>query len=159
MEHFLTEPREESTVIASTNLKPSRFKYAAMLAGAMAVAAFPHAGLTAVASAQKVLDLDTYQKCEDGVKADLAKGTIHIWDIHFAYVTCCEYAGGTWNDTTGDCDAPPGDSQGSRQFPGNVHIPSDIATATVTKEPPRPIQVPSDIATVSTVSQGNGSVS
>jgi len=57
-----------------------------------------------------------------------AKGTIHIWDIHFAYVTCCEYAGGTWNDTTGDCDAPPGDSHGSRQFPGNIRVPSDITT-------------------------------
>jgi hypothetical protein len=152
MEDFLTRPREESNMIEPIRPKLTRFKYAAMLAGAMAVAAFPHAGLTAVASAQKVLDMETLQTCEDGVKADLAKGVLHIWDVHFAYVTCCEYAGGTWNDTTGDCDAPPGDSHGTRQFPGNILVPSDIATEPVTKTPPRPIQVPSDIATVSTVS-------
>ena len=51
---------------------------------------------------------------------------------------------------------PAEPASGSRQLPGNVQIPSDIATApTVTKAPPRPIRVPSDIATVSTVSQGN----
>jgi hypothetical protein len=152
MEDFLTTPREESTVSEPTRPKLNRFKYAVMLAGAMAVAAFPHAGLTAVASAQKVLDIETYENCEKGVKADLAKGLLHIWDIHNAYATCCEYAGGTWNDTTGDCDAPPGDSHGSRQLPGNIQVPSDIATEPVTKTPPKPIQVPSDIATVSTVS-------
>ena len=38
-------------MIQPTRPKLNRFKYAAMLAGAMAVAAFPHAGLTAVASA------------------------------------------------------------------------------------------------------------
>ena len=49
---------------------------------------------------------------------------------------------------------------GSRQLPGNIQIPSDIATApAVTKDPPGPIRVPSDIATVSTVSQGNELVS
>jgi hypothetical protein len=42
-----------------------------------------------------------------------------------------------------------------RQLPGNVHIPSGIATApTLTKDSLRPTRVPSDIATVSTVSQG-----
>lgn len=143
-------------MIEPTRPKLNRFKYAAMLAGAMAVAAFPHAGLTAVASAQKVLDVETYDNCVQNIKDSLASGTIHLWDVHNAYVTCCEYAGGTWNDSTGECAAPPADSHGSRQFPGNVHIPSDIATApTVTKDPPRPIRVPSDIATVSTVSQGN----
>lgn len=54
----------------------------------------------------------------------------------------------------------PADSHDSRQLPGNVEIPSDIATATaVTKDPPRPIRVPSDIATVSTMSQGDEVVS
>jgi predicted YcjX-like family ATPase len=53
-------------------------------------------------------------------------------------------------------DACRDDSQGLLQLPGNVEVPSDIATApTLTKDPPRPIRVPSDTATVSTVSQGN----
>jgi hypothetical protein len=135
-----------------TRPKPNRFKYAAMLAGVMAIAAFPHAGLTAVASAQQVLDVETYDNCVQNIKDSLAKGTIHIWDVHNAYASCCEYAGGTWSDSRGDCAAPPADSQGSRQRPGNVHVPSDIATApTVTKDPPRPIRGPSDMATVTTV--------
>jgi hypothetical protein len=145
-------------VIEPTRPKLNRFKYAAMLAGA--IAAFPHDGLTAVASAQKVLDIETYDDCVQNIKDSLAKGTIHIWDVHNAYVTCCEYAGGTWNDSTGECAAPPADTHGSRQLPANVHVPSDIATApTVTYDPPRPMRVPSDIATASTVSQGNELVS
>jgi hypothetical protein len=106
------------------------------------------------------LDIETYDDCVQNIKDSLAKGTIHIWDVHNAYVTCCEYAGGTWNDSTGECAAPPADTHGSRQLPANVHVPSDIATApTVTYDPPRPMRVPSDIATASTVSQGNELVS
>ena len=55
-------------MIESTRPKLNRFKYAAMLAGAMAVAAFPHAGLTAVASAQRVLDVETYDNCVQNIK-------------------------------------------------------------------------------------------
>jgi hypothetical protein len=128
------------------------------LLGAAAVVAFPSVGLAAVANAQQVLDVETYDNCVQNIKDSLAKGLIHIWDVRNAYASCCEYAGGTWNDNSGECAAPPADSQGSRQLPGNVHIPSDIA-APVTKEPPRSIRVPSDIATVSTVSQGDGSLS
>jgi len=65
----------------------------------------------------------------------------------------CNGAGQCKHDTDVVCDAPPGDSHGSRQLPGNVRVPSDIATEPVTKTPPRPIQVPSDIATVSTLGQ------
>jgi len=139
-------------VIASTNAELSRFKYAAMLLGVAAVAAAPLAS-PAIATAQKVLDLDTYEKCVQDTKDALRNGTLHIWDIHYAYVTCCEYSGGTWSESAGECAAPPGDTQGSRQFPGSAHIPSDIATIPVTAAPPRPIQVPSDIATAQAVSQ------
>jgi hypothetical protein len=45
-------------------------------------------------------------------------------------------------------------ASGSRQLPGNVHIPSDIVTGpAVTQVPVRPIRVPSDIATAPAVSQ------
>jgi hypothetical protein len=143
-------------MIETTHPKSNRFKYAATVLGALAVAATPLA-CPAVANAQPVLDVESYDKCVQDIKKSLADGTIHLWDVHNAYVTCCEYAGGTWSESRGDCAAPPpADSKGSRQLPGNVHIPSDIATApTVTKDPPRSIRVPSDIATVSTVSQGD----
>jgi hypothetical protein len=73
-------------------------------------------------------------------------------DYRLSEKICCAGSGGVWNANRSECQAPPGDSQGSRQLPGTVQIPSDIATAPVTKAPPRPIHVPSDIATVSTVS-------
>lgn len=71
---------------------------------------------------------------------------------------CCYHSGGVWipgDFGHGTCVAPPAEpASGSRQLPGNLHIPSDIATApTLTKAPPRPIQVPSDIATAAAVSQ------
>jgi hypothetical protein len=70
---------------------------------------------------------------------------------------CCLHSGGVWipgDFGLGTCVAPPGEpASGSRQVPGNVHVPSDVATLpTATKAPLRPIRVPSDIATVSPVS-------
>ena len=63
-------------MIKPTRPKLNRFKYAAMLAGAMAVVAFPHAGLTAVASAQKVLDVAPYDNCAQNIKDSLAVSTV-----------------------------------------------------------------------------------
>jgi hypothetical protein len=128
--------------------KLNRFKYAAMLLGAMAVAGTPLA-YPAIATAERVLDVEQYDACTSA---------IHVVDLpDFAYwdlmEDCCDKAGGTWNKEIRDCQAPPGDSKGSRQLPGTVHIPSDIGIEPVTKAPPRPIRVPSDIATASTVSQ------
>jgi hypothetical protein len=144
-------------MIKPTRPKPSRFKYVAMLAGALAVAAFPPIGLTAVATAEKVWDIETYDDCTAGLSYDQMKYSINEQKLF--HQKCCEYSGGIFIDDgyIGKCVAPPAEpASGSRQLPGNVHIPSDIATApTVTKNPPRPIRVPSDIATVSTVSQGN----
>ena len=125
-------------MVISPNTISNRSIYTATLIGALAVAATPLAH-PAVAAAQRVLDVETYDNCVQNIKDSLAKGMIHIWDVHNAYASCCEYAGGTWNDTTGECVAPPADSRGSRQLPGNVRIPSDIATAPA----------------VSTVSQGH----
>jgi hypothetical protein len=141
-------------MIKPTRPKPNRFKYVAMLAGALAVAAFPPIGLTAVATAQpRTWDIDLYDQCLE-VYGPASNYTILEW-VEVQH-TCCDASDGVWDEWHGVCSAPPGNSQGSRQLPGNVHIPSDIATApTMTKNPPRPIRVPSDIATVSTVSQGN----
>ena len=140
-------------MIESARPKPSRFKYAAMLAGAMAVVAFPSVGLAAVATAQAgTWDIEEYDDCYDDFNKD---GKITNAERQY----CCEESGGVWHQWdfgNGYCSAPPADTQGSRQLPGNIQIPPDISTApTVTKDPPRPIRVPSDIATVSTVSQGN----
>ena len=137
----------------STHPKLNRFKYAAMLLGALAVAAFPSVGFAAVASAEKVWDIETYDYCMEQIRAHYQRGEITLQELTEDARTCCESNDGVWNAATQDCQAPPGDAQGSRQLPGNVHIPTDIATAPLTKAPPRPIQVPSDIATVSAVSQ------
>jgi hypothetical protein len=132
-----------------TNPQLNRLKYAVMVLGAAAIAAVPSVGLTAVASAEPgVWDIEAYDNCakdaaELGGDAELVE-----WRLKW----CCWDSYGVWDAQRGKCYAPPGDTKGSRQLPGNVQIPSDIATAPVTKAPPRPIQVPSDIATVSTVS-------
>ena len=138
-------------MIEVTRPKLNRFKYAAMLFGTTAVVAFPSVGLAAVATAQAgTWDIEEYDDCYDDLNKD---GKITNAERQY----CCEESGGVWHQGDfggGWCQAPPSDSQGSRQLPGNVHIQSDIATApTVTKDPP--IRVPSDMATVSTVSQGN----
>ena len=74
-----------------------------------------------------------------------------------AYWACCVDSGGIFiNDGyIGKCVAPPAEpAKGSRQLPGNVHVPTDIATEpAVTKAPLRPIRVPTDSATESAVNQ------
>ncbi len=136
-----------------TRPKLNRFKYAATLLGALVVtaAAFAH---PAIATAQRYWDIEYFDTCRDAWYAEYQTGKIDFDDYHWGIRLCCKNSDGVWNEAQQECQAPPADSQGSRQLPGNVQIPSDIATApTVTKAPPRPIQVPSDIATVSTVSQ------
>ncbi|HEX3286068.1 MAG TPA: hypothetical protein VHT50_15775 [Mycobacterium sp.] len=132
-----------------TRPKPNRFKYSAMLLGVMAVAAAPIAS-PAIATAQRVWDIEDYDKCYEGIDVTQTPDDLYWKEMK----DCCLRSGGVWKDTSppagrGECSAPPGDSKGSRQLPGNLQIPVDITTAPVTKEPPRPIQVPSDIATVS----------
>jgi len=142
-------------VIEPTRSKLSRFKYSAMLLAAVAAAAFPPVGLTAVASAEKVWDIETYDYCMEQSRAHYQRGEITLQELTEAAKTCCEYNDGVWNAATQDCQAPPGDATGSRQLPGNIRIPSDIATAPVVTKPPRPIQVPSDIAAAPAVSQAS----
>ena len=142
-------------MIQSTAPKVNRVKYAAMLLGALAVAATPLV-YPAIATAERVWDIEYFDTCIVAGDTFNPDGSLNWAD----YKYCCEASGGVWTATsdgvTGSCSAPPGDAKGSRQLPGNAQIPSDIATApTVTKAPLRPIRVPSDIATVSTVSQGN----
>jgi hypothetical protein len=110
-------------MIETTHPKSNRFKYAAMVLGALAVAATPLA-YPAVANAQPVLDVESYDKCVQDIKKSLAERTIHLLDVHNAYVTCCEYAGGTWSESRGDCAAPlppirrvPGSFRATLRFP------------------------------------------
>ena len=137
--------------------KLNRFKYAAMLLGAMAVVAAPLAS-PAIAPAQPNTaswDMEAFDNCLRKIDRTRYPGAQFLYDdyLHNEIMKCCIDSGGVWG-VGGKCEAPPSDTQGSRQLPGNIQIPSDIATApTVTKDPP--IRVPSDIATVSTVSQGN----
>jgi hypothetical protein len=133
-----------------------------VLLGAAAVVAVPSVALAAVAGAQPATwDIEAYENC---LNNELPKNSSPAFQVATLKM-CCLESGGVWREsdvpgvTGGRCVAPPGDSQGSRQLPGNVQIPSDIAAAPLTKEPPRPIRVTSDIAPVSTVSQGDGSVS
>jgi hypothetical protein len=143
-------------VIEPSRPRLNRSTYAAMLVGALAVAALASVEFAAVATAEKVWDIETYDYCMEQSRAHYQRGEITLQELTEAARGCCEYNDGVWNAATQDCQAPSGNSQGSRQLPGNVRIPSDIATApTVAKDPPRPLRVPSDIATVSTLSQGN----
>ena len=132
-------------MIEVTRPKLNRFKYAAMLLGAMAVAGTPLAH-PAIATAQPnnsgTWDMERFEECMLSAPADEEGRYRHE---HF----CCAQSGGVWN--WHECVAPPAEpASGSRQLPGNIQIPSDIATAPpLTKAPLRPIQVPSDIATAS----------
>jgi hypothetical protein len=124
-----------------------------MLLGVAAVAALPPvAGLTAVANAEKVWDIEDYDMCvadQTGNQLDLS-----INDQKAFHAYCCNRSGGIFVDDgyLGKCVAPPAEpASGPRQLPGNVHIPTDIAIAPLTKAPSRPMPV--DVATVSTASQ------
>ena len=136
-------------MIEVTRSKLNRFKYAAMLVGAMAVAGTPLA-YPAIATAQPnnsgTWDLERYEECMRG-------GPIYSEDDQYRREHfCCGQSGGVWNGAK--CVAPPAEpASGLRQLPGNIQIPSDIATVpTVTKEPPRLIQVPTDITTATALS-------
>ena len=59
----------------------NRSKYAAMLVGAPAVAAFPSVGLAAVASAEKVWDIETYDYCMDQSRAHYQRGEITLQEL------------------------------------------------------------------------------
>ena len=104
-------------VIDPTRSKRSRVKYAAMLVAAMAAAVFPPVGLTAVASAEKVWDIETYDYCMEQARAAYQRGEITLQDLTEDAKTCCEYNDGVWNAATQDCQAPPADTKGSRQLP------------------------------------------
>jgi hypothetical protein len=95
-------------VIEVTRPKLNRFKYSAMLLAAVAVAAFPPAGLTAVASAEKVWDIEDYDNCmadQTGNQLDLS-----INDQKAFHAYCCNRSGGIFIDDgyLGKCVAPPG---------------------------------------------------
>ena len=82
-------------VIEPTRPKLNRFKYAAMLLGAMAVAAFPPVGLTAVATAEPnsgTWDLEDYETCMNGFPYDPETTTWQQIEDQKGY--CCRRSGG-----------------------------------------------------------------
>ncbi len=122
----------------------------------VAVAAFGTSTLIypATATAERVWDIETFDNCNAEALAQYQRGEITFQKFHDLVRGCCEASDGDWNAAEEKCQSPPADTQGSRQLPGNVQIPSGIATApAVTQAPPRPIQVPSDIATAPAVTQ------
>jgi len=109
-------------MIESTRPKLNRFKYAGMLLGALAVAAFPPVGLTAVATAEREWDIGAYDQC--------------IKDHPNSPYGCCYKTGGEWSgdDVTGKCVAPGLNSvllpQGTSQPQhANVGPTGSVATA------------------------------
>src|ERR1044072_2830537 len=92
----------------------NRIKYAAMLAGATAVVAFPSAGFAAVANAEKVWDIETYDYCMANARAAYERGEATLQELTEYAKGCCEYNDGVWNAATQDCQAPPGDNKGGR---------------------------------------------
>ena len=81
-------------MIESSRPKVNRFKYAAMLLGAVAVAATPLA-YPATATAEREWDVVAYDQC--------------IKDHPASVYNCCYKTGGEWSgdDVTGKCVAPP----------------------------------------------------
>lgn len=123
---------------------------AAVVAVALATGANTVA-YSAIASAERVWDIEDYDNCmadQTGNQLDLS-----INDQKAFHAYCCSRSGGVFVDDgyLGKCVAPPAEpASGTRQLPGNVHIPSDIATAPVVTQAP-PTRVPSGIATAPTV--------
>ena len=111
------------------------------------VAAATHAvGQAPVVYAEpQVWDIENYDECMAAVLAQYQMGKITFQQFHEYALNCCESNGGIWSASQETCVAPPADSQGSQQLPGNIQIPSDIASAPpVTRVPLRPL--PPDIA-------------
>jgi hypothetical protein len=124
---------------------------AGAVAGALATGA-NLIGSPAIAIAERVWDIELYDYCMDALADDQLDYSI-AQQLE-AHRVCCEETGGVFIDDgyVGKCVAPPAEptSPGTRQLPGNVHIPSDIATAPVVTQSPR-ARVPSGIVTAPTV--------
>jgi hypothetical protein len=96
-------------MIESTRPKLNRFKYTAMLFSALAVAAVPPAGLTAIAAAADEWDIGAYDRC-------IADNGDDILSQHL----CCDHSGGVWiprklgDNNSGKCVAPPANPASSQ---------------------------------------------
>jgi hypothetical protein len=105
---------------------------------------------SAIASAERVWDIEDYDTCEADQTENQLDLSINSQKAFHVY--CCNRSGGIFVDDgyLGKCVAPPAEqASGTRQLPGDVHIPSDIATAPVVTQAP-PTQVASGIATAPT---------
>ena len=127
-----------------TSINANRHRLARRLGGvsflAIALALGGHAITDpAIASAEKVWDIEEYDKCRDAFAWQQMDMSLN--EQKQIEEACCTLNGGVFKDDgyLGKCVAPPADNKGSRQLPGNIHIPTDIATApVVTQEQPTP---------------------
>jgi hypothetical protein len=103
-----------------------------------AVFALGTLGFPAIASAERVWDIEKYDACKDSFNRDQMNDSIN--DQKTIEWVCCTNSGGVFTDDgyAGKCSAPPAESasQGSQQLPGNIQIPSDIATAPAVTQAP-----------------------
>ena len=82
-------------------------------------------------------DLIAYGMCLADTNAESENNRL-LW--LYNHQECCKKAGGVWDGTKSVCTAAqPQGSTGTRQLPGGITIPPDLASApAVTTEPPRP---------------------
>lgn len=103
----------------------------------------------AIAGAERVWDVEDYDNCMDDQSGSQLDLSINAQRAFHAY--CCNRSGGVFIDDgyLGKCLAPPAEpASGPRQLPGNVQIPTDIATAPTVNQ--APTRVPPGIATAPT---------
>ena len=121
---------------------------AAVVAVALAFGASAVAYPSSATAEPGVWDIEAWDQCA----ADAKKNNAGDPETYYQLLRiCCWDSNGVWDNRSQKCVAPPADPQGSRQLPGNVQIPSDIATAPTVNRVPVPIRVSPGIATAPTV--------
>jgi hypothetical protein len=127
------------TSIDATNRRLARrLGAAAFLATALALGGNVLVG-PAIASAEQVWDMEETQKCEDAFAWQQMDMSLN--EQKKLYEACCVLHGGVFKDDgyLGKCVAPPApENQKPRHLPGNIQVPSDIATTPVVtqQQPP-----------------------
>ncbi len=126
-----------TSINANSRRLARRLRAATFLAAALALGWNALMG-QAIASAEQVWDIEETKKCEDAFAWQQMDMSIN--EQKKLYEACCILHGGVFKDDgyLGKCVAPPApENQRPRQLPGNIQIPSDIATApVVTQQPP-----------------------
>ena len=115
-------------------------RLAASLLAAAATVGASMLGYPTTATAEPAKwDPDSYSHCVRSIDPGL-----NASDYLARVKWCCAQTGGIWVNDDQVCVAPSTNTSGSRQLPGNIRVPSDIATVPVTQQPPH--QVPPELA-------------